>query len=77
MHDLGGEAMSKQVADRRLTLTAAVRASVIAAAAELARERGVPVSRIVDEILSDYFEQRGRGKSGRVITVTRESQIEE
>jgi len=69
--------MARQVADRRLTLTAAVRASVIAQAAELARERGVPVSRIVDEILYDYFEQRAkRGKSGRHITVTRESQIE-
>jgi hypothetical protein len=69
--------MSKTVSDRRLTLTAAVRASVIAQAAELARERGVPVSRIVDEILSDYFERRERGKSGRHITVTRESQLEE
>jgi hypothetical protein len=69
--------MPKQVADRRLTLTAAVRASVIAAAAELARQRGVPVSRIVDEILSEYFERRARGKSGRVATVTRESQIQE
>jgi len=68
--------MSKQVADRRLTLTAAVRASVIAAASELAKERGVSVSRIVDEILSEYFERRERGKSGRHITVTRESQIE-
>jgi hypothetical protein len=63
--------MSKQVADRRLTLTAAVRASVIAQASELARKRGVPVSRIVDEILSEYFERCKRGKSGRVITVTR------
>jgi hypothetical protein len=69
--------MSRQVADRRLTLTAAVRASVIAAAAELARERGVPVSRIVDEILSEYFECRARGRTGRVATVTRDSQIEE
>ena len=32
--------MARQVSDRRLTLTAAVRASVIAQAAELARERG-------------------------------------
>jgi hypothetical protein len=69
--------MPKATQDRRLTLTAAVRASVIAAAAELAKERGVPISRIVDEILSDYFERRERGKSGRHITVTRESQIEE
>jgi hypothetical protein len=69
--------MSKTVSDRRLTLTAAVRASVIAQATELARERGVPVSRIVDEILSEYFERRGRGKSGRVATVTRDSQIQE
>jgi hypothetical protein len=67
--------MSKRVADRRLTLTAAVRASVIAAAAELARKRGVPVSRIVDEILSDYFERRARGRqSGRVATVGPEDQ---
>jgi hypothetical protein len=42
--------MARQVADRRLTLTAAVRASVIAQAAELARKRGVPVSRIVDAL---------------------------
>jgi hypothetical protein len=70
--------MSKTVSDRRLTLTAAVRASVIAQASELARKRGVPVSRIVDEILAEFFEQRAeRGKSGRHITVTRESQIEE
>jgi hypothetical protein len=61
--------MSKTVSDRRLTLTAAVRASVIAQASELARERGVPVSRIVDEILSEYFERRARGRSGRVATV--------
>jgi hypothetical protein len=63
--------MSRQVADRKLTLTAAVRASVIAQASELARERGVPISRIVDEILYEYFEraaQRGR-QSGRVATV--------
>jgi post-segregation antitoxin (ccd killing protein) len=70
--------MARQVQDRRLTLTAAVRASVIAQAAALARERGVPVSRIVDEILSEYFERSAkRGKSGRHMTVTRESQIEE
>jgi hypothetical protein len=69
--------MSRQVADRRLTLTAAVRASVIAQASELARKRGVPVSRIVDEILSEYFERRARGRSGRVATVTRDSQLNE
>jgi hypothetical protein len=70
--------MAKTVADRRLTLTAAVRASVIAAAAELARQRGVPVSRVVDEILAEYFERAAkRGKSGRVATITRDSQIEE
>jgi post-segregation antitoxin (ccd killing protein) len=69
--------MAKQVTDRRLTLTAAVRASVIAQAAELARERGVPVSRIVDEILSDYFERRARGRTGRVATVTAEDQLKE
>jgi hypothetical protein len=69
--------MSKTVSDRRLTLTAAVRASVIAQASELARKRGVPVSRIVDEILADYFEQRaGRGRTGRVATVTAEDQQE-
>jgi hypothetical protein len=62
--------MSKTVADRRLTLTAAVRASVIAQASELAKERGVPVSRIVDEILAEFFEQRAkRGRTGRVVTV--------
>jgi hypothetical protein len=67
--------MSKTVSDRRLTLTAAVRASVIAQASELARERGVPISRIVDEILADYFEQRAkRGRSGRVATVTEQDQ---
>jgi hypothetical protein len=66
--------MSKTVSDRRLTLTAAVRASVIAAATELARERGVPVSRIVDEILSEYFERRARGRTGRVVTVTAQDQ---
>jgi post-segregation antitoxin (ccd killing protein) len=70
--------MARQVADRKLTLTAAVRASVIAQASELARERGVPVSRIVDEILAEFFERSAkRGKSGRVVTVTRDSQIEE
>jgi hypothetical protein len=70
--------MPKTTQDRRLTLTAAVRASVIAQASELARERGVPISRIVDEILSEYFSQRaGRGRTGRHITVTRESQLEE
>jgi hypothetical protein len=61
--------MARQVQDRRLTLTAAVRASVIAAASELARERGVPVSRIVDEILAEYFKRRERGRTGRVATV--------
>jgi hypothetical protein len=68
--------MSRQVQDRRLTLTAAVRASVIAAAAELARERGVPVSRIVDEILYDYFERAAKrpARSGRVATVTSDDQ---
>jgi hypothetical protein len=67
--------MPRQVQDRRLTLTAAVRASVIAAAAELARERGVPVSRIVDEILAEYFERAARrGRSGRVATVTAQDQ---
>jgi hypothetical protein len=63
--------MPRATQDRRLTLTAAVRASVIAQASELAKERGVPVSRIVDEILYDYFERaakRGR-QSGRVATV--------
>jgi post-segregation antitoxin (ccd killing protein) len=68
--------MARQVADRRLTLTAAVRASVIAQAAELARKRGVPVSRIVDEILSEYFERRARGRSGRVATVLPDDQEE-
>jgi len=68
--------MPKATQDRRLTLTAAVRASVIAAAAELARERGVPVSRIVDEILSEYFERSA--KRGRtVVTVTQASQLQE
>jgi hypothetical protein len=57
--------MARQVADRRLTLTAAVRASVIAQAAELARKRGVPVSRIVDEILAEFFEQRASGDCRR------------
>jgi hypothetical protein len=62
--------MPKATQDRRLTLTAAVRASVIAAASELARERGVPVSRIVDEILAEYFERAAkRGRTGRVATV--------
>jgi hypothetical protein len=52
-----------------------VRASVIAQAAELARKRGVPVSRIVDEILAEFFEQRAkRGRSGRVATVTANDQ---
>jgi hypothetical protein len=69
--------MPKTTQDRRLTLTAAVRASVIAQASELARKRGVPVSRIVDEILNDYFERRERGQSGRVATVTRDSQIQD
>jgi post-segregation antitoxin (ccd killing protein) len=73
--------MPKTTQDRRLTLTAAVRASVIAQASELARKRGVPVSRIVDEILAAYFERleraAKRGKSGRVVTVTSESQLEE
>jgi post-segregation antitoxin (ccd killing protein) len=69
--------MAKQVADRRLTLTAAVRASVIAQAAELARERGVPVSRIVDEILAEYFERAAkRARTGRVATVTADDQEE-
>jgi post-segregation antitoxin (ccd killing protein) len=68
--------MAKTVADRRLTLTAAVRASVIAQAAELARKRGVPVSRIVDEILSEYFERRARGWSGKIATVGPEDQGE-
>jgi post-segregation antitoxin (ccd killing protein) len=68
--------MARQVADRRLTLTAAVRASVIAQAAELARERGVPVSRIVDEILAEYFERAAKSgrQSGRVATVGSEDQ---
>jgi post-segregation antitoxin (ccd killing protein) len=70
--------MPKTTQDRRLTLTAAVRASVIAQAAELARKRGVPVSRIVDEILSEYFERAAkRGRTGRVATVTQASQTEE
>jgi hypothetical protein len=67
--------MPKATQDRRLTLTAAVRASVIAQASALARERGVPVSRIVDEILAEYFERAARrGKSGRVVTVTAQDQ---
>jgi post-segregation antitoxin (ccd killing protein) len=67
--------MARQVADRRLTLTAAVRASVIAQAAELARKRGVPVSRIVDEILAEFFEQRAkREPSGCVAAVTADDQ---
>jgi len=68
--------MPKATQDRRLTLTAAVRASVIAQAAELARERGVPVSRIVDEILSEYF-ARSAQRARTVVTVTQASQLQE
>jgi hypothetical protein len=70
--------MSRQVADRKLTLTSSVRGSLVAKVVQLAQNKGVSVSEVVDSILADYFEKAaGRGKSGRHITVTRDSQIQE
>ena len=62
----------KQALDRKLTLTASVRSSLIAKIAGEARARGVSISTIVDEALEDYFENRTR--SGRKVTVRQEDQ---
>jgi len=69
--------MATQV-DKRIVVTASIRSSLVARLADEARARQTNVSRIVDEAVEFYFSQRAkRGRTGRHITVTRESQLEE
>jgi post-segregation antitoxin (ccd killing protein) len=71
--------MATQQVDKRIVVTASIRSSLVERLAQEARARQTNVSRIVDEAVEFYFSKRGkRGRqSGRVATVTRDSQIQE
>jgi post-segregation antitoxin (ccd killing protein) len=65
------------VRDKKAVLTASVRMSLLARLAEESKRRGVNVSSLVDEAISEYFAKGCRNvRTGRVATVTQNDQEE-